>query len=98
MRSAWWMIALAGCGGGLCGRSAVESALADAARGDRVVLGACTVEGPLVVPGGGTAAGVQGTVVEGTVTMEMDAVLADLTVRVDRGSEVEARAVSHILI
>lgn len=97
MRLSIVAFALVGCGGGLCDPEGVRAALAEAAPGDRVVLGSCTVAGDFVVPRGVTLTGDQ-SIVEGTITMQADSTLADLTVRTGAGTAVLVENVAPVVI
>jgi hypothetical protein len=97
-----WVVALAalsvGCDGGLCDPDAVQRALEAAVPGDEVALGACTIEGSFDVPIGVTLSGQDGTTIAGSVSLDNDATLADLTVRAGVGTAVTAENVAQVTL
>jgi len=92
MRNLALVLLLGACSAGpYCDRESAEAALAAAASGETVELGACEVQGPLHVPPGVTLAGTAGSVVVAPVESgaiialggPAETVVRDLDVRVE---------------
>jgi hypothetical protein len=99
------LAALAACDDGLCEGETLRARLGRASEGETLQLGECAVEGPLSIPAGVTLRGagpgrtvVVGSGEESAIVLGSGATLSGLTVRVERGRALEARAARALTI